>query len=555
MASQQIHVDSLEVALNNFLEILHNNGEDSLRAWCSLQSSYDKADKGKEPFTLWCLQNIDVDTIKNVSRLLYAAHFKSLRTLKLKGLLKLTEEFQTSKWIIYFVLGEHTIGHSTKLLYHILCFKSTHKDLTLAMLVAGLENARSQRLKSPSRSLSNDPTRFTLSDAKSAFQVPVHRLAAPRKVRHQELPSATPHQSRSSPTPPYSSDEDMGNHDDYNSSDVELPRERAVPLDDYSSDLDNITGIKEPVTAARHVRRRLRFSSDDDEGLFLNGASDLDSDPVPVDEPGEPSQHPTKPWRNPEKLLRSHPGAVPEPRYLCDLGDRGSPEQASDVEETAPTTKITPMPNVKEKDLGDRGARGSTQVEPSYKRQYMMAKTVNVASITLSPQLIVEAVMTVRQLSQLGPVLLSSECQQQDPVDSTIWNLFKSYISIPTAESGPAVPTDIIKSLGFPCVSRLPEAFHIDATASAYMLKELIRRSRDSVKMLQFEFEADLERLKVQVQVVPASSTRTYILDKAQQEMSLLVRSLEGLFEGAQDSVARLREYGQAVQHAQKRFS
>jgi hypothetical protein len=90
-----------------------------------------RADKDKdktEPFTLWCLRNIDVDTIKTVSGLLYAAHFKSLLALKVNELRKLAEAFQTSKWIIYFVLDEHTIEQSIKFLCHISRFKHTRAD-------------------------------------------------------------------------------------------------------------------------------------------------------------------------------------------------------------------------------------------------------------------------------------------------------------------------------------------------------------------------------------------------------------------------------------------
>ncbi|KFZ01456.1 hypothetical protein V500_00759 [Pseudogymnoascus sp. VKM F-4518 (FW-2643)] len=942
MASQPIHVDPLEVALETFLDTLRNGGENSIQAWRSLQSSYDKEsgpDKEKvEPFTSWCLRMIDVDLIKTVSRLIHAAHFKLLPALKLRELWKLANAFQTSKWIIYFILGESTIESSTKILRHIARFKRTSADLTLAKLATGLEKTRRRRRKNRSRSSSNDLTKFTLSDATSAFPLPIpeNPPAAPRTRRHQDRLEnvyhlATPHQSKSSPTPPYSdmSDADMDNadNDDDTSSDVEQPRKSAVLLDDHSFDLDNISGIKEPRTTG-YIRRRLEFSPvhnndeipDDDGGFILDGPSDSDSNPGAAEEPEKLSQHLTKLWGKPGELLRYHRVAILDPRhlrefdeskklsdesinycskslvdsfsmtsdvftqsslfytklcgsgdtidydgvsnwarntgcvslcdakylvlpihddksqhwflviagnvvpgerlmsksaeadgptafvttvdslghrlenrsaaenirsYIChearrnfdsefnesrieikvphtvliqrndrdcgiyvleninnflanptvflkqifsdspmpafcvttararlangiisdkqqqdiihgdgaakrhitaiaaakkdlgegtsagklelvpnveeevgdrgspkepgivsdakvdlsgggssenlasvpnvedDLGDPGSPEEpalvadtkvnlaacgsaenpavvpeveenlgdcgdrgssekpvlVSDVVETGEARQITPIPDVKEEDLGVRGDHGTTE-QLSYKRQRTMAQTLNIATITLSPQSIAEAVMTVKQLSQLGPVLLSGECQQADPVDSTIWNLFKSYISVPVAGPGPAVPIDIIKSMGFPCVSRLPEAFHLNvspsddcdvrpyiidaylacladynaavekATASAYVLRELIRRSRDGVRTLQVEFESDIERIKVQV--VPASTMRTYVLSEAQTQMSLLVLSLEGLFEGTQDAVVQLREYGQAVQHAQK---
>ncbi|OBT60261.1 hypothetical protein VE03_10193 [Pseudogymnoascus sp. 23342-1-I1] len=83
--------------------------------------------------------------------------------------------------------------------------------------------------------------------------------------------------------------------------------------------------------------------------------------------------------------------------------------------------------------------------------------------------------------------------------------------------------------------------------------EELIRRSRDGTRKIQFEFEDDIGRLEVQV--VPASATRTYVMARAHQEMRLLVQGLETFFEDTQGLVARLREYWQEVQHAQEQES
>ncbi|OBT60020.1 hypothetical protein VE03_10787 [Pseudogymnoascus sp. 23342-1-I1] len=107
MASQHIGADSLELALETLIDPLRNNSE-----------NYDKvcqADKDKaEPFTSWCLRKIDTELIITVSQLVHGAHLKLFSAPKLAALCTLANAFQTKEWMIYFILGENTIGTSVK---------------------------------------------------------------------------------------------------------------------------------------------------------------------------------------------------------------------------------------------------------------------------------------------------------------------------------------------------------------------------------------------------------------------------------------------------------
>ena len=74
----------------------------------------------------------------------------------------------------------------------------------------------------------------------------------------------------------------------------------------------------------------------------------------------------------------------------------------------------------------------------------------------VSPQMIVQMIVATKQLTQLATIPLLLDHGQRDLVDSKVWRLLQNSIAKPTPRSDPVInPINIIKDMGFPCVTHL----------------------------------------------------------------------------------------------------
>lgn len=218
-----------------------------------------------------------------------------------------------------------------------------------------------------------------------------------------------------------------------------------------------------------------------------------------------------------------------------------------------------------------------------YKRRRTEPYSPDLTMDEVSPQMIVRMIVTTKQLTQLATVPLLQNHGQQDLVDSEIWRVLQSSITRLALQSDPVTdPINIIKDMGFPCVTHLSGAFphfisadsasdeektHSEnhsylqclsdyassaerAIASAQVLRELFRRSENAVQSLQMKYENDIKHLKKYAP--PPSAIRYHIQANADKEIALLLRSLQVLFESTQNIVSELKEYRLQVQVAQK---
>lgn len=79
------------------------------------------------------------------------------------------------------------------------------------------------------------------------------------------------------------------------------------------------------------------------------------------------------------------------------------------------------------------------------------------------------------------------------------------------------------------------------AITSAQVLRELVRRSENTVQSLQIEYEMDIEHLKKHA--APPSTVRHHIQVNVDKEMALLLHSLNVLFECTQNMIDKLKEH------------
>jgi hypothetical protein len=160
--------------LNHALQLLadavqaaEDNIDSSIAIWKTLQLTYKEVHEEntqRASFESWGLENIDNFLIERIGEWIHTDHFGSLSKPKKAELRKLAKAFNTSIWMIYFVLGAGLIAESVKGLKRILRFRRVLKDLTLETLLIELETAREHRRGVRSRNLSNDMSKFTLSD-------------------------------------------------------------------------------------------------------------------------------------------------------------------------------------------------------------------------------------------------------------------------------------------------------------------------------------------------------------------------------------------------------
>ncbi len=233
-----------------------------------------------------------------------------------------------------------------------------------------------------------------------------------------------------------------------------------------------------------------------------------------------------------------------------------------------------------------------------YKRPRMEAHSPNLTMDEISPQAIVQMIIETKHLAQLATVPLLQDHGEQDLVDSKIWRLLQNFITQPTLQSDLVIdPINIIKDMGFPCVAHLSGAVCLShdevshkatsvlpnslsaalasheeqdscenhsyvqclsgyilsaerAIASAQVLRELVRRSENTVQSLQIEYKNDIEHLR---KFAPRPSTiRHHTQANVDKEMAVLLHGLKTLFESTQYMVGELKEYRLQLQVAQK---
>ncbi|KFY91914.1 hypothetical protein V500_04396 [Pseudogymnoascus sp. VKM F-4518 (FW-2643)] len=569
MELEPVGLESLEVALKNFIDTVRDNIANSIEAWRILHETYEKLNNGNEvPFTSWCLQKIDKVWIRTVSQMKHSDHFKSLSAEGKRQLSRITKAFETDMWMVYFVLGEVTVNKSSKAIRRILQVKRISSHLTLEKMVQDLETARERRRGDNSRNSSNDLTIFTLSDVNSAYGKPPPRNhpAAPRKpkqygrLENVNLP-ATPIRPRGNPTPPGTDSSISGSDNDGDSdndvdihSDIEQPRKAAAPLPDNSF-WDDISGIgQQGITqnARWHLEVSPTHSNDeisDYGGTFMDAPSDPASDSA--EELRTMRQHPWKPTAEPDA----------QDNLSCDALSR---QYADKQNESAGL-----VPSVKPRHLNFSDEE--TQ-HIQHKRQRTIGKPANVTT-KISPLMIVEAIISARQLSWLGPLPLEfpPDLQQPDPVDRNLWILFQKCISPPTS-NGCAIPIDIVKTMVnypthntfvgqvlttneasdvselHPFLQEASEKFAAKyttaverAATSARLLRELIRRTKGHIRMAYDN--RIIERPRIE-QSKAIERIRDAAFAKAdafiQEEISLIVQVLEELFQHAEDMVTKL---------------
>lgn len=408
MEFEPVGLDSLDVALKNFVDTVHYNIANSIEAWRVLHKTYEKLSNGNGEtavsFTSWCLRKIDHGIIRTVSQMKHRAHFEALSTEAESRLSKIADAFKTCKWMVYFVLGEAMINNSPKAIRRILQVKHYSPD-TLEEMLQKLEAARERRRGDNSRNSSNDLTKFTLSDVNSAYGPPPvrHHPAAPKKLNQGRLENAnllTPIRPRGNPTPPGT---DSSSDSDY-IRDVEQPRKAAASLPDDSFNWENISGIAQGGISQNACWLEGSPADSYDEisdygGNLIDAAPASDS----TEELRTMNQHPWKP------------------------------------------TAEAPSVNPRRLQFNHR--------EVQHKRQRTIERPAN-DTIEISPRMILEAIISTRELTWLGPLLQDFSLlhfQRPDPVDRKLWSLVQRCISPPTS-NGCAIPIDIIKSMGFPSV-------------------------------------------------------------------------------------------------------
>ncbi|KAL5344736.1 hypothetical protein ACLOAV_010428 [Pseudogymnoascus australis] len=562
MEIEPVGLESLDVALKNFIDTIRDNIANSIEAWSVLHETYEKLNKGhKEPFTSWCLRKIDHALIQTVSQMKHRAKFEALSTDGAHQLLRIADAFDTDKWMVYFVIGE-AINKSPKAIRRILQVKHDLSHLTFEEMVQELETAREQRRGNNSRNSSNDLTIFTLSDVNRAYgKRPVrNRPAAPKKpkqygrIANVNLPM-TPIRPRGNPTPPGTdssisgSDNDSDNDNDVDiHSDVEQPRETATPLPDNSFNWDDISGIAQP-GMPQNARWRLQGPSADYGETQSDSTSDSTEELMPTAEPG--AQNNVR-----DDLSRQNATVSAAQGSYCDNHNESA----------------CLVPSVKPRRLY------FNHQEMQHKRQRTSGRPAN-DTIEISPPMIVEAIISARELAWLRPPLLElfpPDLQQPDPVDRNLWGLFQKCISPPTSS---AIPIDIIKSLGFPGVEDILKMLNSDASEaselhpflqkaseeyaaryvtaaeraamSARLLRELIRRTTCHIQSLQMAYDnrvidrRKVEQSKAIERIQDAAHAKADVF--IQQEMALIVRVLEELFEHVQDMVTGLENIGELI--------
>jgi hypothetical protein len=156
--------------LADAVQAAEDNIDTSIKAWETLRLTYKDVHKGSrenvQSFESWGLANIGTFLIKRIGEWIHTAHFESLSEPKKTELRKIAKAFNTDIWMIYFVLGDGLISESVKGLKGILRCRRVLKDLALETLLSELETAREERRGVRSRNLSNNMTKFTLSDVK-----------------------------------------------------------------------------------------------------------------------------------------------------------------------------------------------------------------------------------------------------------------------------------------------------------------------------------------------------------------------------------------------------
>lgn len=422
--------DSLDVALRNFIDTVSDNISNSIEAWAALHETYENLSKrngeSAVSFTSWCLRKINHGLIQTVSQMKNGDHFNSLSEEHARRISRIASAFERDKWMVYFVLGQGTLD-SRKAVDRILRVKRCLGNLTLEVMVQRLETVREQRRDGRSRNSSNDLTRFTLSDVKRAYELPSrYPPAAPTKHKGKRRLEnvhilATPIRSRGGPTPPgtdssnISSDKDEDSvHDVDSCSDVEQPRYRDASLSERSfwanlEEGNTPNGQKGITQHPHHVPPAHSNDGFSDHGGTLMDALDSDSDSDYVEQRGPVTHHPQKPTAEPGTQDSLHCDALSGQRRL--------------------------------------NAEGEQHVQQ--KRQRTTGKPPK-ATIEISPPMIVEAIISARQLSWLPAIELPPDLQQPDPVDSSVWSLLQECISPPTS-NGCAIPMNIVNSMGFPC--------------------------------------------------------------------------------------------------------
>ena len=74
----------------------------------------------------------------------------------------------------------------------------------------------------------------------------------------------------------------------------------------------------------------------------------------------------------------------------------------------------------------------------------------------VSPQMIVQMIVAMKRLTQLATIPLLLGHRQRDLVDSKVGRLLQNSIAKPMPRSDPIIdPINIIKDMGFPCVTHL----------------------------------------------------------------------------------------------------
>ena len=233
-----------------------------------------------------------------------------------------------------------------------------------------------------------------------------------------------------------------------------------------------------------------------------------------------------------------------------------------------------------------------------YKRRCTKAHSPDLNMDEVSPQMVVQMIVTTKELTQLAMVPLLQDHGQPDLVDCRIWRVLRNFITKLTLQSDLVIdPINIIKDMGFPCVAHLSGAFCLShdevshkatsvlpnsisaasasheeqdscenhsylqclsgyilsaerAIASAQVLRELVRRSENTVQSLQIEYKSDIEHLRKFAP--PPSTIRHHTQANVDKEMALLLHGLKTLFESTQYMVGELKEYRLQLQVAQR---
>jgi hypothetical protein len=149
--------------------------------------------------------------------------------------------------------------------------------------------------------------------------------------------------------------------------------------------------------------------------------------------------------------LQSHPN--PPPKSPPQSIQLASPRVLFRVRDKSVPIHVEPL-SLDRDNAMDRGLQSKRQRITTYSPENTL--------ITLSPSMIIQMIAEKEKLTQLSPFPQLSDLEQCDLVDSKTWQLLQNSIDMPKIGSDLAIKSvSIVRHLGFPCISSLPEAFNL----------------------------------------------------------------------------------------------